>query len=316
MERLDGTDYLPSWININKVKKNGLHLILRSAGLIILIVLLAKAFVATSCSIPSTGMENSLYKGERVLVNKWSYGLRLPFSNTRLGKGKPQKGEIVLFNNPNPKHSATAIFKREVFISRCIGTPGDTLMLNDELMVTNEQLFSPDSKALYLYPFEGDSLMNVILKKLEIENNSLTGYQDGMLMRSFSYYEYYLLQQELKGKLNLKRVNQAESKGYPFIIPAKGFTTKVYPWNINLLCNTISRHEGKQATVRDHQLYVEGFPVTAYTFTQDYYWMASNTPANVFDSRLFGLVPETHLIGKANLIWYSPKKGRIFNRVQ
>ena len=60
----------------------------------------------------------------------------------------------------------------------------------------------------------------------------------------------------------------------------------------------------------------KGFPVTAYTFTQDYYWMASNTPANVFDSRLFGLVPETHLIGKANLIWYSPKKGRIFNRVQ
>ena len=298
------------------MRKSWLHLILRCSGLIIITVLLIKAFVATSCSIPSSGMENSLYKGERVLVNKWSYGLRLPFSTARIGKSRPNKGEIVLFNNPNPRHSDTPIYRRDVFISRCIGTPGDTLMLNDDLLVTNEQIFSPDSKALYLYPFEGDSIMSDALNRLEIDNNSLTGYQEGMLMRSFSYYEYYLLQQELKGKLDLTRINQAESKAYPFIIPTKGFTIKVYPWNINLICNTISRHEGKQATVRDHQLYVDGFPVTAYTFTQNYYWMASNTPVNIYDSRLFGLVPETHLIGKASLIWYSPKKGRTFNRVQ
>ena len=298
------------------MRKNRLHLVLRCAALIIVTVLLAKIFVATSCSIPSTGMENSLYKGERVLVNKWSYGLRLPFSEHRIGTGRPQKGEIVLFNNPNPQRATTPVYQREVFISRCVGTPGDTLMLNSELLPTDEQIFSPDSKAMYLYPFEGDALMKETLSRLEIEDNNLTGYQDGMLMRSFSYYEYYLLQQELKGKLNLTRVNQSDSKGHPFIIPAKGFTVRVYPWNINLLCNTISRHEGKRATVRDHQLYVDGFPVTAYTFTQDYYWMSSNTPANVFDSRLFGFVPQTHLIGKASFIWFSPKKGRTFNRVQ
>ena len=46
----------------------------------ILIVLLVKTFAFTSCSIPSTGMENTLYQGEKVLVNKWSYGLRIPFT--------------------------------------------------------------------------------------------------------------------------------------------------------------------------------------------------------------------------------------------
>ena len=46
----------------------------------VLIVLLVKAFAFSSCTIPSTGMENSLYQGERVLVNKWSYGLRIPLS--------------------------------------------------------------------------------------------------------------------------------------------------------------------------------------------------------------------------------------------
>ena len=45
----------------------------------VILVLLVKTFAFTSCTIPSTGMENSLYQGERVLVNKWSYGLRMPF---------------------------------------------------------------------------------------------------------------------------------------------------------------------------------------------------------------------------------------------
>ena len=45
---------------------------------VILVVVLLRGCVATSCLIPSSGMENSLYQGERILVNKWSYGLRLP----------------------------------------------------------------------------------------------------------------------------------------------------------------------------------------------------------------------------------------------
>ena len=44
----------------------------------IAVVLLLRGFAFTSCLIPSTGMENSLFQGERILVNKWSYGLRVP----------------------------------------------------------------------------------------------------------------------------------------------------------------------------------------------------------------------------------------------
>ena len=99
----------------------------------VILVLLVKTFAFTSCTIPSTGMENSLYQGERVLVNKWSYGFRVPFSIWRwLGK-TAGKGDIVLFNNPNPRSPQTSVGNREVFISRVVGVPGDTLMLNDEL---------------------------------------------------------------------------------------------------------------------------------------------------------------------------------------
>ncbi len=43
------------------------------------VALLVKMLLVTSCIIPSSGMENSLYQGEGILVNKWSYGLRVPF---------------------------------------------------------------------------------------------------------------------------------------------------------------------------------------------------------------------------------------------
>ncbi len=68
----------------------------------VILVLLVKTFAFTSCTIPSTGMENSLYQGERVLVNKWSYGFRVPFSYLAVAGKTAGKGDIVLFNNPIP----------------------------------------------------------------------------------------------------------------------------------------------------------------------------------------------------------------------
>ena len=71
---------------------------------VILAVVLLRGCVATSYSIPSSGMENSLYRGERILVNKWSYGLRLPFMGLwgyhRWAERPVHKEDILVFNNP------------------------------------------------------------------------------------------------------------------------------------------------------------------------------------------------------------------------
>lgn len=73
------------------------------------------------------------FRGERILVNKWSYGLRLPvmslLSYHRWGERKIRKEDIVVFNNPAAV-TEPVIDKREVFISRCIGVPGDTLLVD------------------------------------------------------------------------------------------------------------------------------------------------------------------------------------------
>ena len=118
----------------------------------LLVMLLVKTFAFTSCSIPSTGMENTLYQGEKVLVNKWSYGLRIPFTSSHFMAERAQRGDVVLFNNPAPSNPESPVYARELFISRCVGIPGDTLMLNAELLVTGQKVLSPDSKQLYAYP--------------------------------------------------------------------------------------------------------------------------------------------------------------------
>ena len=282
-----------------------------------LLVLLVKTFALTSCSIPSIGMENSLYQGEKVLVNKWSYGLRMPFTTYRLATATARKGDIVLFNNPIPADKQTPVFARSLFISRCMGIPGDTLMLDSKLQVAGGQVLSPDSKQLYAYPYQAEDTLLHTLRQLGIAGNMLVGYSDGRYVRSFSHYEHYLLKQRLGASFDIRPVHRGDTADtHPLVIPAKGKPVLVYPWNVKLLCNTILHHEGRQASVKNDTLWVDGQPVTAYTFRKDYYWMASNNPVNLADSRLFGLVPHDHLVGRAAYIWYSSRKERIFQPVQ
>ena len=283
----------------------------------IVIVWLVKTFAFTSCSIPSTGMENTLYQGEKVLVNKWSYGWRIPFTASHFLEKHAKKGDVVLFNNPIPTEREMPVFARALYISRCAGTPGDTLMLNRELLVTGARALSPDSKQLYAYPHEQEDTLKYTMQQLGIAGNLLVGYSGGRYVRSFSHYEHYLLKQRLGAALDIHPVHANDTTdSHPLVIPAKGKPVQIYPWNMTLLCNTILYHEGRQASVKNDTLWVDGKPVTSYRFTKDYYWMSSNNPVNLSDSRLFGLVPHECLVGRAAYIWYSHRKERIFQPVQ
>ena len=94
----------------------------------------------------------------------------------------------------------------------------------------------------------------------------------------------------------------------PLIIPGKGKAVRVYPWNITLLRNTLVLHERKRADIKNDTLYTEGKPVQHCYFMKDYYWVGANNSINLSDSRLFGLVPKDHVIGKAAVIWFSKEQ--------
>ena len=280
----------------------------------IAVVLLLRGFAFTSCLIPSTGMENSLFQGERILVNKWSYGLRVPlmslFSYHRWCERSVRQQDVVIFNNPAAIGQQT-IDRREIYISRCIGTPGDTLLVDSLFSVSSpEAQFNPDKKRLYSYPATKEQLITSLMQTLSITNDGLMGSNDSTHVRSFSRYEYYLLEQAISDQNWIQPLTEKSEKELkPLIVPGKGKALRVYPWNITLLRNTLVMHEGKQAEIKNDTLYIDGKPTQHCFFTKDYYWMASNNSVNLSDSRLFGFVPQDHIIGKASLIWFSKEKG-------
>ena len=288
--------------------------ILKALLLAVILVLLVKVFAFTSCTIPSTGMENTLYRGERVIVNKWSYGLRVPlmslFSYHRWCERSVRQQDVVVFNNPAAIGQPT-IDRREIYISRCIGTPGDTLLVDSLFSVSSpEAQFNPDKKRLYSYPATKEQLITSLMQTLSITNDGLMGSNDSTHVRSFSRYEYYLLEQAISDQNWIQPLTEKSEKELkPLIVPGKGKALRVYPWNITLLRNTLVMHEGKQAEIKNDTLYIDGKPTQHCFFTKDYYWMASNNSVNLSDSRLFGFVPQDHMIGKASLIWFSKEKG-------
>ena len=295
-------------MNIRKFKW-----ILAFAGAIA-VVLLLRGFAFTSCLIPSTGMENSLFQGERILVNKWSYGLRVPFMSVcsyhRWCERPVRKRDIVVFNNPAGIQQPT-IDRREIYISRCIGTPGDTLLVDSLFSVSSpEAQLNPDKKRLYAYPAAKEQLVTSLMQTLSITNDGLMGSNDSTHVRSFSRYEYYLLEQAISDQNWIQPLTEKSEKELkPLIVPGKGKALRVYPWNITLLRNTLVMHEDKQAEIKNDTLYIDGKSTQHCFFTKDYYWMASNNSVNLSDSRLFGFVPQDHIIGKASLIWFSKEKG-------
>ena len=232
------------------------------------------------------------------------------FSYHRWCESPVRRQDIVVFNNPAGIREPI-IDRREIYISRCLGMPGDTLFVDSLFSVISpEAQFNPDKKRLYSYPASKENLITSLMHTLSITNDGLMGSNDSTHVRSFSRYEYYLLEQAMNGKECFVQPlsNKENTDPNPLIVPGKGQFIRVYPWNITLLRNTLVMHEGKQAEIKNDTLYVDGKPTKHCYFTKDYYWMGSNNTINFSDSRLFGFVPQDHVIGKASVIWFSKEK--------
>jgi signal peptidase I len=104
----------------------------RSFFPVIVLVLVIRSFLFEPFRIPSDSMMPTLFDGDFIFVSKYSYGLRLPVSNTLLiPTGTPQRGDVIVFRlPPNPKIN---------YIKRLVGLPGDRIRVDE-----NNQLYVND----------------------------------------------------------------------------------------------------------------------------------------------------------------------------
>lgn len=102
----------------------------RSFFPVLLFVLVVRSFVFEPFRIPSGSMTPTLLTGDFVFVKKYSYGLRLPVTETKIFEtGAPERGDVVVFRNPHkPKIN---------FIKRVVGLPGDNIQFERQRLTIN-----------------------------------------------------------------------------------------------------------------------------------------------------------------------------------
>jgi signal peptidase I len=103
----------------------------RSVGGAVFLALLLRSFVVEAYQIPSGSMIPTLQIGDRIFVNKFIYGVRLPFTHIRLGAIRaPHRGEVIVFAHPRDR--STDLIKRVVAVA------GDTVELRDDVLYVND----------------------------------------------------------------------------------------------------------------------------------------------------------------------------------
>lgn len=219
------------------------------------------------------------------------------------------------------------IDKKDHYIKRCIGLPGDSLQIVDREVLINGELLANPSKVQFAYIVrsQGGPLNT---KRLLDFGVNITDGRDPVYMLNEEQVE------KIKGMGNVtvELLPQSARPLFPYdpningnwtvdnygpiFIPKKGVTVPISAATIAPYKRVIKNYEGNDLDIRDGKVYINGQESTEYTFKMDYYWMMGDNRHNSEDSRVWGFVPEDHVVGKPLFIWFSTKFGDMKNGIR
>ncbi|WP_245683152.1 signal peptidase I [Flavobacterium glycines] len=295
--------------------------------------------------IPSSSMENLLYPQDVIVVNKLKYGPRLPRSPFEIpwiniafyfnenaknrikedwwdykrlsGTSTIKQGDVFVFNS--------TWSKGYILIKRCMALAGDTLRIKDGNVYTNSKLFAPVATERNNYKFSIKNKQN-LYKYLDAVGLSYV-----MLKRiDNQFYEANLSKYDLDQLKKAKLINAVsiqldsfnENNGLfckvpnkqwtydtmgPFIVPKKGMQIHLNPETFSLYQRVISGSENCKIKELKGIYFINNKRATTYTFKQNYYFMMGDNRKGTMDSRAWGFVPETNIIGKIQCVLFSNK---------
>lgn len=192
-----------------------------TAGLfpVIALVFVLRSFVYEPFRIPSGSMMPTIEAGDFILVNKWTWGIRLPVLNYKLTQGnKVQRGDVMVFRYP--------LKRTENYIKRVVGLPGDTVAYLDKNLFINGKLIPKTPLPDYMGTKE----------RLDFSGQSI--------LRSQGYFKQY---QEQLGPHTFRVLNDADR-------PPMARPIVQYP----MLENCNYTHQGVSCTVPQGHYFLMG----------------------------------------------------------
>ena len=215
--------------------------------------------------------------------------------------------------------------RRETYVKRCVGLPGQTLQIKDRVVYINGKANKEPENVQYTYHlklkrhFTDEEMQEwgITMEELKDLNNygymPMTNKTAEILKSRSDIVESITLNTDasdldtypLNGNMHWTRDNYG-----PIWIPAKGESIDLTLKNLPIYERPIRTYEGNKLEVKDGKIFINDKETTKYTFKMDYYWMQGDNRHNSLDSRYWGFVPEDHIVGKPIFIWWSSDPDR------
>jgi signal peptidase I len=268
--------------------------------LLVTLSYLCRTFVAEIFQVPSNSMRSTLFPGDLVLIAKWE---------------SVTLNDVIVFQNP--------MDSSKVLIKRCVALPGQELQVVSDMLIVNGliqkkyqnlrfyfdisagradlELFFKNKKWLENEDYEISSLGR---DRYRINCDEVIGDQ----LKNFRTIKY-LTRSRIDTKLPVRSFYYEMGKGSwsadhmgVIFLPKKGQIIQLNDTTYQRYKDIINTYENVKIRKANHVILINQEPLRTYAFKNNYYFFMGDNRQKSEDSRMFGPVPESRIIGKTLLI--------------